>query len=219
MGINLGSSAISTLYLGSTEISKAYLGSNVIYEGGAADPEAGLSLTGTYAIAAFVPFGANDRTLPQVFAFDVTGLDGSSGGNLLLVGAAGRCMWIGHRADGSFIVRTGDGNVDPSSGTQNNVAVYYSADGTVVDGDGTLVVEARTSNDATNRLGRVWWNGVLLGNLVSANDLLESNEWAGSGATGKYMDTNSPPTGETSIVPTYTTASTLRSYENQVSSI
>lgn len=189
------------------------------------DPEAGLTLTDSFAVGTTLidsvltePPAAGDvnRVRPAIFAADFTGLDGAAGGTggrLFEIGGSGTGHYIGFRANGDFIARTGNGEAIP--GVNNKAWVLLSTG--QPSGSGTLVW-------AINRLSagpgiRVWWGGTLIG---SGNWLVgDATQWTGNDVGG-YLTASVQGTQPAEEVTTglvqgthYATASALRYYYNQ----
>jgi hypothetical protein len=169
------------------------------------NPEATLTLTGTFPVGAIIFSTEVDRSVPCVFAADFTALDGSAGGMIYEQGASGVGAYVGFGASGQFRARCGRGNVPPA-----NQSAILTAPAGVVGGNGTLVWEFGMFGTARTR---AWWNGTLLG-AVSAL-LPHTAIWAGTNP-GRYLDPNpNIPVGEIPSLVPYGTASPLRYYENQ----
>ena len=175
------------------------------------DLEAGLTLTDTIGVdTSFAPADIlGSRNTDSVFAFDITGLDGSSGGMIFEAGAVGVSIYIGFRANGDFIYRAGNGGTPWNANT-----AYIEVSSGQPSGDGTLVVDVIPGAPISVR---AWWNGVAIGTPI---DGASSSNYAGTG-TGGYLVTSgaSVPTGEITTRVSYSTASALRYYENQTASI
>lgn len=184
----------------------------------APDMEDGLTLETTYAIGAVltstaVANGSDPlRNQPAVFACDFTGLDGEDAGGVIMdCGAGGNGCYIGFRADGSFVCRSGSGGTAPAA----NIAEVTAAAGAIA-GSGTLVWAFDGIGSAVR--ARVWWNGVLVGSDTSSY----TGSWTGSDPGGYLPGTDDGSNGVSisgeyypGALPTYSTASTLRYYENQ----
>jgi hypothetical protein len=193
-----------------------YNGGLLVYNGvdnaeGLVDPEAGLTLTTEFAPESSINGSVVDETLPCVLAMDFVGLDGSSGGFIFERGSSNSSGFVGFEADGTLIIRVGDGRARWNSGT-----AYYEIPNasSLVTGNGTLVLEFGVSVPSV----RAYWNRVSLGTAVPA---ISGTSWGGSG-DGQYLGTLSSglPIGEDGTLQlTYATASDLRYYENQLLSI
>lgn len=191
------------------------------------DPESGLTLTTTFSVGATISSGDVDRANSVVLALDLTGLDGSSGGLIHEQGGQGVGSYIGFRPNGSFIARCGDGILaDPGDGsTTPSAAVLIVSAAGAPSGDGTLVVEFDESAGSGKWEVTAWWNGTeLTGDVRDQVADGTDSDWAGTNS-GEYLTTSGnlakydPGTGlqgEVETPVTYTTASGLRYYENQV---
>ena len=182
------------------------------------DPESGLTLTTTFSVNTEIDNSAVDRANSTVLAVDFTGLDGSSGGLIHEQGGSGAGSYIGFRPNGDFVARCADGRYLPSTGVG---IIIVSAAG-APSGDGTLVVEFNESAGSGQWEVTAWWNGTeLTGDVLSQVAGGSESNWAGTnpGQFLKFSD-NLPQyegyTNEVGTVVTYTTASGLRYYENQV---
>lgn len=185
----------------------------------APDPEEGLTLTTSIPVGDLVSIGTNlGANTNAVFAMDVTGLDGSSGGVIFECGGSGSGGYVGFRSNGTFVCRGGSG-VDSATST---VAAVIIPAGSAPSGDGTLVWEYSGVGSAV--AVRCWWNGTLLGSHTSTH----TGGWTGSDSGGyfrwsaalsgngysaflvnEYYDSDAD----------YTTASALRYYANQASAL
>jgi len=174
--------------------------------GGGTDPEAGLTLTRSFAEGEYINDSDVLKTSPAVFAVDITGLDGSSGGLVFELGAGALGAYTGFRSDGTFVCRAGDGSVLPDP----NVAVVYATPG-VIAGDGTLVFEFDVTSDSV----RAWWNSVFIGAGGAANGM---TTFAGGNDGGLFFKAFSMVDGEIDTPCPKTTTSALRYYESQTSS-
>ena len=178
--------------------------------GGTPDPEAGLTLTTTFAVGSL---SRNDftRNADAVFACELT-IPASPDGLIFELGGV-RGTYVGFRSDNSFVVRAGNsGNSPTSSGT--GIAVIALSSGQP-SGSGTLVWEL----DVSLGQARAWWNGVSLGVEAATDAQFSNGEWA-SNADGAYDSnfTGGLVSGETGTGLGAST-STLRYYEAQVSSL
>lgn len=186
-------------------------------DGGGPDPdpdpdlEDGLTPTDTFAVGALLSSNANtQRTEPVVFAADFTGLDGDdAGGFLYEQGGGGNGCYVGFRANGDFVVRSGSGQAVPQTGAATIVISGVSKPS----GDGTLIWAFDGIGTALR--ARVWWNGTLLGTDTSTY----TGNWTGGDGGGYLANASGSATeliGEyyPGTDPTYTTASGLRYYRN-----
>ena len=167
----------------------------------AINPESGLTLTNSFEIGYGILSSDINRSTPVVFACDITGLVASEG-MIHEQGAVGSGSWIGFNSSGDLLARCGDGGSLP-----RDDAAYGTASG--ISGDGTLAYEFGVS--PVNSV-RVWWNGVLVIDAVA----LDPGQWSGTNQ-GEYLSASSSVTsGQTGTPATYTTASPLRYYEDQL---
>jgi len=170
------------------------------------NPEQGLSLTKEFNVGSGIDKDEINELVKCVFALDVTGLDGSSGGLIHEQGAFGTGSYVGFRPNGDFVLRFGDGALPWSNDTAYMLIPQVDAPS----GDGTMVYAFELGIDTNIR---IFWNGQEIGSAVVVNNV---NEWAGNN-TGGYMFLGGGSTaeGEVDTVVPYTTASKLRYYENQ----
>lgn len=184
--------------------------SNVVF-----DPEAGLTLTSSFAQTATLAASSFSKTQSAVFACDVT-IPSTPSGVIFELGAAGQAAIVGFRTDNSFIARMGDGGGEPTTGGTDLAVVYLaSSDPDIPSGTGTLVWEF----DVATGILRVWWKGVLIGSDTASS---WSGLWAGSD-DGCYDPTavGSNTIGDDGIPSGSTdpglggTSGNLRYYENQ----
>lgn len=193
-----------------------YNGEQLVYNGdannaGLADPESGLTLTESFLEGEVVLTSLTDRTVPAVFAFDITGLDGTGGAMVYEQGGTGVCSYVGYRANGDFIIRCGEGAL-PYTDQMAYIEIPNGID--IIKGDGTMVFEFAPGNPTTVRC---WWNKVALGPIVQTE--VNQSNWSGA-ADGAYLRAGSGPSGEIdNVVVAYDTASSLRFYENQTSTV
>lgn len=168
--------------------------------------ENGLTLTNSFSPVSQIASGAVARTQNAVFACDFTGLVGSSGGLIYEQGAVANGSYVGFRANGDFVVRSGTGGTPWQVTTAYLLVPAVSAPS----GSGTLVWEFAVGTPGTVR---AWWNGSeLTGTGQSAN----FNSWAGSDAGGYFLKSASIVIGEFATAVPYATASDLRYYQNQL---
>lgn len=165
------------------------------------NPEAGLTLTSSFANNEYIPASAINRSAPAVFACDIQGLNGSTDGVIFEVGGSGTGAALFVRG-GRLILRAGNGAAEWPSG-----ASYI--DVPCPSGHGTLVFEIATGNV------RLWWQGVPLGSAAGT----WSGSWAGAN-DGSYMSFFGAASGIPVGAPTtgfagYSVASSLRYYANQ----
>lgn len=184
------------------------------------DPEANLTLTDSFATdrlditTSEVNVNANN----VVFACDLTGLSTSlSDGLIYEQGAVQVGAYIGFDSSsgdstGDFIARCGAGGGRWPTDTgylrvDENASIYPS-------GDGTLVVEFSSSGSSDWSV-RAWWNGEeMTGTTQTASG---TRAWAGND-NGSYLAVGAKAitNPENGTPVTYSTASNLRYYENQV---
>ena len=179
------------------------------------DPEANLGApTSTHAANSGSTFpDPNDGTVDTVFAMDVTGLDGSSGGRVLSLGGATSGASAGFRANGNFVVRAGSGASDGGGASWPATTSYVELAAGVIDGDGTLVIEFTTAGNTDDI--RVWWNGELVGrSSVDGATRGISDAWGNAGSYYLSAAGLANPTGTDFVLtkPAFTTASDLRVY-------
>jgi hypothetical protein len=168
--------------------------------------ENGLTLTNSFSPVSTIASGAVARTQNAVFAVDFTGLVGSSGGLIYEQGAVANGSYVGFRANGDFVVRSGTGGTP----WQVTTAYLLVPAASAPSGSGTLVWEFAVGTPGTVR---AWWNGSeLTGTGQSAN----FNSWAGSDAGGYFLQSASIVIGEFATAVPYATASDLRYYQNQL---
>lgn len=177
----------------------------------AIDPEAGLTLTTSFAPnTALSPVNVS-QTEDAVFAVDFTGLDGAAGGAIFEMGASGNGAYVGFLSSGAFVARTGSGGATPA----DNVALVQINAAAAPSGDGTLVWEF--TRPGTNPAVRVWWNGALLWQDNSTH----VGAWAGSdpgaflGGGGVGYAGAMAGAAYYTTDATYDTVSNLRYYQNQ----
>jgi hypothetical protein len=182
------------------------LDSVVAASGGGGSVENGLTLTNSFSPVSQIASGAVARTQNAVFACDFTGLVGSSGGLIYEQGAVANGSYVGFRANGDFVVRSGTGGTP----WQVTTAYLLVPAASAPSGSGTLVWEFAVGTPGTVR---AWWNGSeLTGTGQSAN----FNSWAGSDAGGYFLKSASIVIGEFATAVPYATASDLRYYQNQL---
>jgi hypothetical protein len=168
--------------------------------------EAGLFLTSQYDPNNNLIL--DGRSDPVVFAVDFVGLTDAPG-LVFEYGGTGTGAYVGFGSTNEFIVRSGDGGVRWPVNTG-----YILETTTKPTGDGTLVWEFTPGTPISVR---AWWNGVAIGTPVDGGT---ESSWAGSNqGTFLATSTGNIPSGESDGSATYTTASKLRHYENQVSSL
>ncbi|NBC11673.1 MAG: hypothetical protein GVY24_08105, partial [Planctomycetes bacterium] len=145
----------------------------------------------------------------DVFAMDVTGLDGSAGGLLFEGGGTFVGCYIGFRTNGDFVARCGDGGFEDYEYTHVTVPADQAPSG-----DGTLIVEfsENEGSNAPNRV-RVWWNGAPLG--TESVGTTTGVPTAGSGVWAYAAYSPGPPSGEVATAVAFTTISDLRFYQDQ----
>lgn len=172
------------------------------------DREAGLTLTGTVANPS-AEFNSQTFTTSSncVLAIDFTGLTPSPG-LILEVGGSGTGAYIGFDSNIDFVVRAGNG-----SARWNAATAYTLVSGADrPSGNGTLVVQFGAGLPIS---AKAWWNGVPVGTQV--DNTLTSATWAGSNAANYFATSPSMVSDEiATALTTFTTASSLRYYNNQV---
>lgn len=166
------------------------------------NPEATLSLSGTVQYNSVFATSNVVDDANAVLAADFINLNGSSGGLIAEMGGSGTGTYAGFDIDGTFVFRFGQGATRWPVNT-----CYVLVDPGVIAGNGTLVCEIKLGNPAR---GRVWWNGVLVGQSSRGNIY----DWTGSNE-GTYMrDAANVTTGHVNTVVSGS-ASDLRYYAAQ----
>lgn len=169
------------------------------------DPELGRSPLIELPAPSVVDGTTLDRASDVAMAITFSGLDGSAGGVICEIGGSVIGLYIGFRADGSFVARAGAGGTLPDNGA----AAVVAPPGTVA-GNGILFVEVNMASTA--RVSALW-NGVRVGVDESVNEL---PTWAGSDI-GHYMmvpSSGTVPQGEVSSqVVAHGSVSALRIYQ------
>ena len=151
----------------------------------------------------FGPFGGD-----RIFEFDITGLDGSSGGMIMELSDR---FYVGFRNDGTFVIRLGNS----SAPWHPQTAYLELANGSdIIQGDGKLVFDIEDDSIGTWRL-RVWWNGVLVGSPVDSST---GTNYLNISDPGGYLTTTglgSSTSGEVvNQVVTYSSAGNFKIFNN-----
>jgi len=179
------------------------------YRFAAPDPEAGLTLTSSFAVGTNIQSGDVTRTQNAVFAADFT-VPSSPSGLIYEQGGSGSGCYVGFRSGNQFVIRAGSGGANAPTTSGSDYAALYLTSGQP-SGTGTLVWEF----DIANKSIRAWWNGASLGTATSTGTWT-SSQWAGANA-GEYFDTSSDfPAGEVATALAATGISDLRYYNNQL---
>lgn len=180
--------------------------------GGGSDPEAGLTLTRSdaYGILTAANFNVNQNA---VFAADFT-IPSSPTGLIMELGGSITGTYVGFRSGGEFVIRGGNANTAGVTASAAEEAVLYLTTGQP-SGAGTLVWEYNLS------LGqiRAWWNDILLGTEAATGGSFRLNQWAAA-SNGAYLSSGGGgPAGESYTPISATGISSLRYYQNQLSSL
>lgn len=179
--------------------------------GGLVDPESGLTLTNSFSQGTVLD-GSVSRIVSVVFAADMT-IPGSPSGLIFELGGIGTGCYVGFRAGGQFVARASVGSTSAPTASAAGLAVVYLTTGQP-SGAGTLVWEFNVGNGQI----RVWWNSALIGSAQSTSSAFSGSQWAGAD-NGTYLGTSANlPAGEVSTLLAATSISTLRYYQNQLSS-
>jgi hypothetical protein len=182
---------------------------------GGPDPEAGLTLTTSFAEGATIGSSDVARNQNAVFACNFT-VPASPSGLIYEQGGNGVGTYVGFRSTGEFVLRAGNGNPSAPTAGGTNHSVLYVTSGQP-SGTGTLVWEYKMSGSQT----RAWWNGISLGTASASVGWL-SNLWAGADS-GLYFgngDTGGGVVnGEQDAKLPATNISSLRYYQNQLVSL
>lgn len=175
----------------------------------AIDPEAGLTLTSSFPVNTTLTTSNLTVASPAVFAFDVTGLDGTGGGIIFEMGASGSGAYVGFLSSGDLVIRGGSGIATPAP----TVALVQINDEGAPSGDGTLVWEYDGTGSAVSV--RAWWNGILLWEQTSTH----TGAWAGSDPGGYLVGPGNYGGAMSGVYyasdANYDMISPLRYYQNQ----
>ena len=189
-------------FIDSTGVTRIGRVSNLYSSSVVFNPEATLSLSGTVQYQSTFSTSTVVDTANAVLAADFINLDGSAGGLIAELGGSVTGTYAGFDADGTFVFRFGQGGNRWPTNT-----CYVLVDPSVIHGNGTLVCEIKLGNPAR---GRVWWNGVLVGQSSRGS----ISDWTGSNE-GTYMRNAASATAGDSETVVSGSASDLRYYAAQ----